>query len=80
LRAWSYEMDEDKKTFSREPRHDWASHPGDGFSYGAQVMAELVAAKPRPEPKADPMSTPLVSLLGGAQSKVHPPMRSNRIG
>lgn len=43
LRAWSYEYNEETKQFSREPRHDWASHPGDGFSYGAQVMRELVA-------------------------------------
>lgn len=40
LRGWSYEYDEERKTLSREPRHDWASHPGDGFSYGAQMMRE----------------------------------------
>lgn len=40
LRAWAYEYDEDKKTFSSEPRHDWASHDGDGFSYGCLVMQE----------------------------------------
>lgn len=40
LREWSYEWDEDRKEFSKEPRHDWASHPGDGFSYGAQIMRE----------------------------------------
>jgi phage terminase large subunit len=49
LRAWSYELDEERKTFSKEPRHDWASHPGDGFSYGAQVMRELVQDKPKPK-------------------------------
>ena len=49
LRAWSYEYDEETKTFSREPRHDWASHPGDGFSYGAQVMRELTAPPPKKE-------------------------------
>jgi phage terminase large subunit len=48
LRAWSYEYDEETKQFSREPRHDWASHPGDGFSYGAQMMRELVAEQPKP--------------------------------
>jgi phage terminase large subunit len=34
LRAWSYKYDDEKKTFSSEPEHDWASHDGDGFSYG----------------------------------------------
>jgi phage terminase large subunit len=39
LRAWSYEYSEELKTFSSEPLHDWASHDGDGYSYGCQVMA-----------------------------------------
>lgn len=38
LRAWSYEYDEESKTFSSEPKHDWASHDGDGFSYGCLIM------------------------------------------
>lgn len=48
LRAWQYQFNEDTQTFLKEPRHDWASHPGDGFSYGAQVMLERVAEK-KPE-------------------------------
>lgn len=48
LRAWGYEWNEERKAFSSEPRHDWASHPGDGFSYGAQIMREYVAPK-KPE-------------------------------
>ena len=46
LREWSFDYDDEKKTFSREPRHDWASHGGDAFSYGAQVMQEMVIEKP----------------------------------
>jgi phage terminase large subunit len=49
LRAWSYEYDEKMKTFSSEPKHDWASHDGDGFSYGCLVMQQTrppVVAKP----------------------------------
>jgi phage terminase large subunit len=42
LRAWSYKYDEQKKTFSSEPEHDWASHDGDGYSYGCLVMSEHV--------------------------------------
>lgn len=45
LRAWSFEYDEEKKTFSQEPKHDWASHDGDGFSYGCLVM-QMVAPPP----------------------------------
>lgn len=38
LRAWSYEYNEETKTFSSEPLHDWASHDGDGYSYGCLIM------------------------------------------
>lgn len=38
LRAWSYDYSEDNKTFSTTPKHDWASHDGDGFSYGCLIM------------------------------------------
>lgn len=52
LRAWSYEYNEELKTFGTEPRHDWASHDGDGFSYGCIIMQQT---KPMVEPK--PMRT-----------------------
>lgn len=45
LRAWSFEFNPDLQVFMKEPLHDWASHPGDAFSYGCQVMQGLV-----PEP------------------------------
>ena len=50
LRAWSYEYDHEKKTFSSEPKHDWASHDGDGFSYGALIMRQAEPPAPPPEP------------------------------
>lgn len=50
LSAWEYEWNEELNVFSREPLHNWASHPGDAFSYGCQVMQE---AK-KPEPVAPP--------------------------
>lgn len=50
LRAWSFDWDEEKKTFSSEPRHDWASHDGDGFSYGCVVMQQAEPAPSPPEP------------------------------
>lgn len=52
LRAWSYEYNEDTKTFGLEPKHDWASHDGDGFSYGCLIMQQL-----KPQPKKPPMRT-----------------------
>ena len=45
LRAWCFEWNQDTRQFSREPKHDWASHPGDGFSYGAQVMREHIVER-----------------------------------
>lgn len=40
LRAWSYDYSEENKTFSTLPKHDWASHDGDGFSYGCLIMQQ----------------------------------------
>jgi phage terminase large subunit len=50
LRSWSFEYDEDKRTFSSEPLHDWASHDGDGYSYGCLIMQ--LASPPPPPPEA----------------------------
>lgn len=46
LRAWSYEYDEETKIFSSEPKHDWASHDGDGFSYGCLIMQQSAPPPP----------------------------------
>jgi phage terminase large subunit len=40
LMAWEFEWNDDNNVFSREPLHNWASHPGDSFAYGAQMMEE----------------------------------------
>ena len=45
LSAWSFEYDEETKDFSKEPLHDWASHHGDAFAYGALVMRERAPEK-----------------------------------
>lgn len=50
LRSWSYEFNEETKAYSKDPKHDWASHPGDAFSYGALVMQERQVAAPKPRP------------------------------
>jgi phage terminase large subunit len=51
LTSWRYEYDQTTRVMSREPVHDWASHPGDAFSYGAQMMEEEPPAiDDRPKP------------------------------
>ena len=63
LRAWSFEFDEEKKTFSAEPLHDWASHDGDGFSYGCVVMRQAEPPPPPPPPmRGITVGVPSVSL------------------
>jgi phage terminase large subunit len=41
LRAWEFKYNEDTSAFSRDPVHNWASHPSDAFAYGCQVMQQL---------------------------------------
>lgn len=50
LRAWSYRYDDDRKIFSAEPEHNWASHGSDAFSYGAQVVRELTRIETADKP------------------------------
>lgn len=50
LRAWEYVYNEDAGVFSREPNHNWASHPADAFAYGCQVM---MMDKPKDEPEKE---------------------------
>lgn len=38
LRSWTYDYNDASKIFSQTPKHDWASHDGDGFSYGCLIM------------------------------------------
>jgi len=40
LRAWEFVYSEENGVFSREPNHNWASHPSDAFAYGCQVMQD----------------------------------------
>jgi len=47
---WSYVYDEERREFSKEPDHNWASHDGDGFSYGALIMEETKPDISEPKP------------------------------
>lgn len=52
LREWSFKWDDERRNYSREPDHNWASHAADAFAYGATVVNALSRTKPKP---ADPM-------------------------
>lgn len=56
LRAWEFDYNEDAGIFSREPKHNWASHPADGFSYGCQVLRE-----PPPDDNSLPIDQQLIN-------------------
>lgn len=48
LEAWEFEFNHDLQVYSKEPLHNWASHFGDAFAYGCQVMQ-----MEQPKPTAD---------------------------
>lgn len=48
LSAWEFDYNDELGVFSREPLHNWASHPSDAFAYGCQVMREIPATE-KPE-------------------------------
>jgi phage terminase large subunit len=57
LKAWAFEFNPDTQVFGKDPCHDWASHPGDSYSYGCQVMEGLVALPAEKETDAFAMPT-----------------------
>lgn len=57
LRGWSFEYDEERKTFGATPRHDHFSHGADGFSYGAQIMRKRSVTEKQKEPPPRSAST-----------------------
>lgn len=52
LRNYRSDYDEKKKVLSKNPRHDWASHPADAFMY-ALMAVDLSAPAPEPEIEDD---------------------------
>lgn len=62
LNGWIFKWDEDLKVFSKEPEHNWASHPADGFSYGCQIMRERVL-KPAEKPRRYPLDRTFNELV-----------------
>lgn len=49
LSAWEFEYNEEDNIFSRDPLHNWASHPADAFAYGCQVMQEHIVEQNKNE-------------------------------
>lgn len=53
LKAYHYVWDDDRKTLSNQPEHDWSSHGADAFRYLAVVAKySNQITRPKPEPKA----------------------------
>jgi hypothetical protein len=60
LRAYRYAYDEDSKSFSRKPLHDWTSHTADAFRYAAcvaKVSKLLTAQAVKTEPRVRSLGT-----------------------
>jgi len=47
LRAWEFDWNDDTNVFSRDPLHNWASHPADAFAYGCQILDEQEYEPPK---------------------------------
>ena len=58
MRAYSFEYDEETKTFASEPKHDWSSHCADAYMEGA---AKLVELDPPPAPREKRIIVPPLS-------------------
>lgn len=80
LMAWEFEYNEENNVFSREPLHNWASHPSDAFAYGCQVMQEHTL-----KPSEQPVIWPVQAVNGIIQTAPlnelwkDVPRKSNRI-
>lgn len=59
LRAYRRNYDEEKKVYSDDPRHDWASHPADSIRYLSIVANKRIVQS---ETKAIVFTPPVVTL------------------
>jgi phage terminase large subunit len=61
LRAWEFEWNPDTQSFLKEPKHNWASHPSDGYSYGCQIM-QTMPVPPTPPEKQTPRGAEAITV------------------
>jgi phage terminase large subunit len=79
LRAWEFDFNEDLQVFSKDPLHNWASHPGDAFAYGCQVVNEHIPA-PTTEEKLKAISVGEAGLINVSLDELWElPKRGNRM-
>jgi phage terminase large subunit len=69
LRAWTYEYDDKAKIFSSVPKHDWASHDGDGFSYGCLIMSLYAPKIDKKEEFKYPIQRTFDEMVKAAKAK-----------
>jgi len=81
LRAWEFSYNDETGVMSREPLHNWASHPSDAFAYGCQVMSDI-EKKPQDETARYPVtgiSSSLIQVAPLDELWKSTPKGSNRI-
>jgi phage terminase large subunit len=73
IKAYHYGWDEDRKTFTNAPEHDWSSHGADAFRGLALVVkhAERLSRPPKHDPKPTYVSpvAPTLDELWASQPK-----------
>lgn len=82
LNGWEFEWNDDTEIYSKEPLHNWASHPGDAFSYGAQIMQEALPKRDIEVPPVGMVALPQGGFSTGMsleQMWKQTPKRSARI-
>jgi len=59
LRGYHYEWDDETKTYSKKPEHDWSSHTADSARYTAIVAKFVMRIQKKPEPPSGPVAVPI---------------------
>jgi hypothetical protein len=59
LREFRRDWDDKQKVFKDSPRHDWASHAADAFTYLAMGWRQTAKMEPAPRP---PLYKPLSAM------------------
>lgn len=80
LRQYAYAWDEEKKIFTKQPMHNWASHAGDAWRYTGVVHNVAYALEPKKEEKPKPEVKPLsLSMTLDELWEANRPTRGGRL-